>query len=810
MSVGARGRAREPHHSTRRAKAKDRGAPPGPDSWLRVAGVWCLAAKLFLIPIVIDPLGADVYALPKSAVSRAILYVMCVVAAAYLIRRRPPVRADRLAVAVVAVVAVSGLATVLAIDPVSALYGAHRRLLGFTSILDGAALAGGLLLFVRRSPDLVLLACAAAAGTATVTVYGLVQATGWDPIPSNETRIASLIGNSTSLGGYLVISAVMLMTAALLTWARLGRTLRAFAVSLIAGALLLAILTGARIPTFAILPSVAFAIAIARRAGWVVPRVSRRVVMITAGVALIASIAFVAGTGAERMIRLAQGRDDSATERGFIYDAALRASLARPLLGVGPDGMTAVYPSLRQPETAQILVLSGTHGSTHSWLLHWLLGTGVVGLVAFTAMVGIAVRQGWISARSDDVVAAVGAAGIVAYLAQGLLTINSVPTDLLLWASIGLVAVAPFRPHLSGDVPARRQSAHRLDALPAAVAIAIGIGLALFSVNLLEANRAVRTSDAARARGAFGVAERAAQDAVRRDPQRANSWNVLGLAYSRRQPDRAIAAFERATTQAPRDPVYAMNLAAEAAFVSQGSASRRSQAEEHALRALELDPHGRDTIRRASEVFAVIGQIDRAIELTRRGLDLAPDDAALHRWLGELYVHAGRPRDAVAEIEWLIRSDPTQASVARADLPPERRLPLAALYRQLGELDRVRELVRPPSVVDVDVSCTARNGSMFTAARSVRPRCIRILYSSEERLIADPADRSAVTAPANYLIDGVPLPVGTVVELVENTATIQLPATATPPPSGARVVVRNVSNALGQRLVPDPTDVLLR
>ena len=775
-----------------------------------MAGLWCLAAKLFLVAVVIDPLGADVFALPKSAVSRGLLYLTCAVAAAYLVRHRPRPRRDPVALAVVAVVTASGLATLGAIDPVSAMYGAHRRLLGLTSIVDGAVFAAAFVLFVRRPRDVATVIGATGAGIAAVTAYGLAQAAGWDPIPSNETRIASLIGNSTSLAGFLVIGATMLLTAALVLWRQLGRYVRVGAVALVASALLLAILAGARTPSLAILPALGSAAVIARRAGWVVPRDGRRIAAVAA--VIVASIAFVAGTGAERMVRLVQGRDDSATERGFIYDAAVRASLARPLLGVGPDGMGAVFPSLRQPETARSLFLSGTHTSTHSWLLHWLLGTGVIGLLAFTLMVGTAVRAGWSSAASGGLAGAVGAAGIVAYLAQGLLTITSVPTEMLLWASVGLVLAARSglgAPEGEASRPARVE--RKPDARLAALAVAVGLGLSLFTLDVLEANRAVRASDLARARGSFAAAQLSAQEAVRRDPQRANAWNVLGLSYSRRQPDRAIAAFERATRQAPRDPVYAMNLAAEAAFVAQTSPERRSQAEEHASRALELDPNGKDTLRRASEVLAVIGQLDRAIDLARRAIELLPEDVNLRRWLADLYVHAGRPREAITEIERMIRADPTVASLARADLPPERRLPLAELYRQLGDLDRVRELVRPPRVVDADVACTPRNGSMFiTPARSVRPRCIRIVYATEEPLAADPSDGSAVTNPANYSIDGAAMPGGTVVELAESVATIQLPASATPPASGARVVVRGVANRLGQVVVPHPTDVQVK
>lgn len=780
--------------------------PVGPtdsgDSWLRSAGVWLIAAKLLLIPLVLDPLGEDPFALPKSAMSRGLLYVELAVAAAYVVRYRPRPRPAPLAIAVIAFIVASSIASVFALDPTSALFGAHRRYLGLTSILDGAAFAAGIALFVRTQRDLLILGSGGLAALFLTLAYGALQLWGKDPITWPERTLSSFIGNSTSVGGYVVICGSAVLVVTLIYWRSLRWWARTALISLMTASVALTVLTGARAPTLATLPSALAAAVIAWRARAICPGL-RTAVLALAG-ALLLSAGLLAGPFGERLADLVSNSDASLSERSVIYETAIKAILARPELGVGPDGMGSIYLAFRSPKTAQMTSLTATETSTHSWVVHHALGTGLVGASAFIAIVGLALLEGWRRAATPNgIPAAVGAVALVAYLTQGLFTINSVVTDMLMWVAIGLIAI-PTDTSVGRGAQDQRW-ARRADGPVTILVVLVGLVAASTVSNVLEANRAVHASNLARAAGNVALAQRAGQAAVQRDSGRADHWNVLGLAYSRRDRERAAQAFARASARAPRDPVYLLNLAAEEVLASDRDPAKRDSASSHAQRAIELDPNGVLTLRRSSEVFGALRQFDAAIALARRARDLVPDDRGAHDWLAWLFGEAGHPEDAITELERAISLDPAQASSPRLELPEELRLRLSRLYRSAGRLDEARSLIHTPSVSGADRLCSPLNGMGEIRAGGVRPRCFRILVASEEALAAEGTSGGSVRNTARYLVDSFPLPEGTIVEYDGKTVvTIQLPAGAVPPRPRSPVTVTGLANVLGQRTRPDP------
>lgn len=805
ISVTVKGSRRDSRPG--RARARRQEPSQVSESWLRVAGVWCIAAKLLLVSLAIDPLGADAFAVPKSVASRGLLYMVAALAALYIVRRRPLFPMSSLSFTALAVVAASGVATVLALDTTAALYGAHRRDLGLTSVVDGAALAAAIALFIRTRTDLITVGGAAALALALTTGYGILQVLRRDPLSWSDPSGASFLGNSTSLAGYLVIMGATLFGAILILWSGLRRTAQALLLGLVAASAVLAVATGARAPTLSLVAAMTFAALIARRAGSPVVQLRRETVAFAAVALVLAGTVFVLGSGGERLLRLSSGQDTSATERSIIYITAVKGFLSRPLFGVGPDGMGAVWYALRPAETARSPFLAAAQTSTHSWLLHQALGTGVAGLAAFLAMVGLALVHGWRRAgTSGGLAASLGAIGVFAYLAQGLLTINSVVPDMLLWASIGLVGTRADL--VSGGDTKEQRHRHPRDAWPALAAVTVGLVLAVTGMNVLEANRAVRASDLARAAGNLQLAERAATVAVQKDPGRADPWNILGLAYSRRQPEQAIGAFARAVQQAPRDPVYMINLAAEEAFIAERDKARREAALRHAEMATQMDPHGTETLLRAAEVFAFVDRIDLALSATQRVIDFVPDDPSARRWFAELLGRSGRPADAIEQLE---RAVLLEGVSSMASASQETRLRLAALYAQVGERDHARTLVVPPAADSADLTCTPANGFAAIAPRGpVRPRCIRVHFRIEAPLLADVAASGSAVDARSYLLDGHPLPPGSEIRHDgERIAIIQLPASVVPAVPGARLTVRSVRDIYGNVQQPDPVEITL-
>ena len=107
-------------------------------SWLSMLGVGLVCAKVALIPVVFD-YGADLpFTLPKVLLSHALSYAILGVLIADLIKSgRRFLRWSPLHLPVLAFLVVSTVASVVAADPLLALFGTHGRMLGLGTIADG-------------------------------------------------------------------------------------------------------------------------------------------------------------------------------------------------------------------------------------------------------------------------------------------------------------------------------------------------------------------------------------------------------------------------------------------------------------------------------------------------------------------------------------------------------------------------------------------------------------------------------------------------------------------------------------------------
>jgi len=126
--------------------------------------------------------------------------------------------------------------------------------------------------------------------------------------------------------------------------------------------------------------------------------------------------------------------------RGYIWSRTVPLLKGRILIGSGADTFLAVFP---QDDYAGKYT-SGTplnivFDKPHSIYLNMAVGTGVLSLVAFLAMVGIILRKAF--RRSDDnKYIKVIAAGIVGFLVAGIFNDSSVCTMPMFYGLLGTVA----------------------------------------------------------------------------------------------------------------------------------------------------------------------------------------------------------------------------------------------------------------------------------------------------------------------------------------------------------------------------------
>lgn len=788
----------------RRSPAHD--VPPG--DLPRSAGLVAIALKLALVPVVFDPAGDATFGVAKSALSRGLLYILLAIVAAHLATdaaaRRRALRPGAIGAAILTFTAIAGVATALAVDQRTALFGAHHRYLGLTSIVDGAAVALVLPMLVRTLRDLAIVLAGLFGGATLVAIYGLAQVAGLDPVSWRDATLSSTIGNRGFVAGFFTVIACAAAAAAAMPV--IDRRVRAALVVLAAAGVWLVLASGARGPALALPVAAAIgALAARHHLGWLTRDRRRVALAVAAVVAFTASTAWIA---LPRLSALLSASNTSVAERSLVYGAALAMIRERPVLGAGPDHFAVLYPAMRPPGSAELALVAPGQTSAHSWVLHHAVGTGILGLAALLAIVGLSLRRAW-----SGEAPAIGGAMLVGFVLQGLFNVSDVSSEALFWVAVGLSSSGPLVP-----TEARRARGRGLVAL--AVGLAFGLAAATTTLSWVAADRDVRASDVLRSRGMLDAAQRAANSATQRDPGRANSWNVLGLARAPASPSRALVAFRRASDLAPYDATFAMNAAKEALRASASDKAMAEIALRYSARAVAADPSGPEARFVRGFVLLRTGDASGGLEEAERAIALRPartGDALQAEFLASDAAKAlGRAELAAAHL----RSALDLAVVRGHPLAAAIRLDLARLLVATGRADEGRAMLAAPRLTGADGACEPKNGFDEITGVGKFPRCIHLVFAVSAILAGDAGSPSSAARPDRYAVDGRPLPAGSTITVggvqrtdgvpVAQAVEIQLPKDATAPRPGAKVSVTGVTDEMGNVVRPDPSTTALR
>ena len=547
-------------------------------------GWYCFLAFVALTPLVTGALppgwgshsgflANDLVSLPKTV---AFLALCCLSLAALCVsvaRGESELRWHPVLWAIAALVGWAGVSTAVSASPAMSVWGAYLRNEGLASLLGYGLVAFLAVQYVRSTRNLRTLMVAAVVSGSLVSVYTVVQYFGLDPIKwmNSAGRVWSTFGNADTLGTYLLFPLALALGLALATPRRSASLGWWLAAALIASALVLSQTRGAWLGAAVMLLCLVFA-------GWYgVWKTSPRwrlafgglVVVVTAatGVA-IALVRRGAGTSAafsSELARLSNGRT-------IIWLTGLRAWLAHPITGWGPDGFARAFERAVGADWYAAAAAGfgsgfGSADNAHNFLIQVLVTLGIPGLVLTTWVLVQTMIESFRSLRVAKgtgrlLLAAVWAAvlGMVASLLVGLTTPM---VTVWLWLAVG-VLLAPLSRPVTRRVPG---------AVFATVAT-LGVAVALWTGTWLVADVLVRQATQ-KTVGSAQVSE--LQTAVRLNPL-VNKYRWLtaeaivsealaeqSVAQSRQAVDetmqRAISAYEAAASADPGDPLVHVALA---------------------------------------------------------------------------------------------------------------------------------------------------------------------------------------------------------------------------------------------------------
>ena len=133
------------------------------------------------------------------------------------------------------------------------------------------------------------------------------------------------------------------------------------------------------------------------------------------------------------------------------------------------------------------------------------------------------------------------------------------------------------------------------------------------------------------------------ENVAREKPRQADIQRKLGMCYEQTdQPHKAEAAFTKALELNPNDS-GALNYLG---YWWADEGRNLEEAIELITRAVELHPDNGYYADSLGWVYFKIGEADKAVIWLEHAIQLAPDDAVIHDHLGDVYWHLGRPLEA--------------------------------------------------------------------------------------------------------------------------------------------------------------------
>jgi O-antigen ligase/Flp pilus assembly protein TadD len=677
--------------------SRDRSTPPRPRAkaetgngyWIDQLGVWLLVVTAVALPLAFDPRSTFPFPIAKAGVLGIVSYALgATLALKVLTTGLAGLPRTWLLAPPAAFLALTAIAAVLAVDHNIALWGAYDRRLGLVAAVQMGVIFLAAATFVRGRGDLLTVLGGVAGGGLLVVSYGIAQRLGVDPIrwPTPDIVFATF-GNSNIMGQYFAVLAAASIAGFLgLFPLRRSRTpaimLAIASIAFVTGV----VLSGARAALIGLSLGAGLAVALG---AWRLASGSQRVVAagLTVAAVIVGGVAILLTPVGARIATLAQGTDLSVSERSLLYRTIFEIVADRPLLGVGPDNLAAVYNLYRPVEALPFGPLL-TQSSAHGWPFRTLLDSGALGLLAFLAIAlslvlagGQAIRR---SAGADPALTVLFV-GLITYLVAGVFAVNDLGTDWLFWLAAGIVVAT-----LTGSSV---RAAGPLRGWHTAVAVVLAVGViwpVLALTRDIGASRALLASRSLADRDP-GAALVQARQVVEADDRWPDHWNSLGL-RARAAGDRelALTSFEHAARIGPYDPLIWGNLGTLEAQLAANTPAMRDRAVVSARRSVQADPRNPRAHAAAAQIHLVLGDAQTAVGEVEQALALTPTDDLILEVAAAAYLQIGRLAEARTAIETALRTRETW----------ERRLLLARVHVADGRTADARaQLLR---VLEID------------------------------------------------------------------------------------------------------------
>jgi len=676
-------------------------ATPKPMSDAQRISWACLHAMVFAVPLAISnwtwlpgvelPFTFDQFDIVKVFVLRGITLVALGAWSWHVLFEGGAVRRTKVDYLILAVLAWIALSTVFSIHPPTAVFGKYRRFEGLLAYINYAVVYFLAVQFLDRLSRARSLARTLFLSGTVVSVYGVMQYLGIDPLtwgrlPFEENRAFSTFGNPNLLGGFIIFPLVISLALALTEKEYRWRVAYWSGFFLAMVCWITAFTRGAWIGG-------AVGLVVLGVAAWRLrtrlTRVDWSFVGTIAGISMIVvvrslTVDHVVLNVWKRLVSIFEFDRGSAVSRFQIWDAAWSATLDRPLFGFGPDTFRLVFPGYKPIEYVQTVGHLSVADNAHNYFLQLTTAIGIPGMLLlyglFIAVAVLSFKTAFVNPGLDEgsgdgrlILAAFWAAavGYVVHLTFGLSVTGS---TFLLWISMAVLMAPSAR--------AAQARAPSWGPLAAAAVVLAMIAASIGNVVYIAADHYYLKS---RLGGEYRERLAAAERAVALNPYNDMYRAEVGMAHT--DAFRSMLQQIVSERQAGRDtgPMVAQ---AEQVF---------ELAEESLLDTIDYVSHEYDNYVFLTSLYTIAGQVlspdyhERALEIGRKGMEVSEYGPAVRLHYSIALIETGDLDEAERQLVYVLEMDPRYAegNMLLGDVYMKKGEPTAALarYERAKELD---------------------------------------------------------------------------------------------------------------------------
>lgn len=569
------------------------------------------------------------------------------------------------------------LATLTSLSPGLSLWGSYEWRQGTYTFLCYVTLFFVAACNLRSEAQVARLLTAVLCASLPVSLYGIVQRFGLDPLPWQGTavgRVFSTMHHPNFLGAYLAMVIPLTVGRLLNSFPKPGRV--GIYVVLLVSQIVCLFFTFSRSSWLAFLMAgLVFAFLWTLRRGktrrFLILMIALScLLLILAGLAYLDPGGLFSYSPLEPVHSFLRGKSAAAQIRALAWEAAVRLIGARPLLGYGPESFDLAFAGVYPPRLAIYGGPPATGGRAHNEWLDLAVTIGVPGAALYLLVLAAVFRLGW-KALDDapprrQAITITLLSAIAAYLAQNQLSFGTVTSFSLLWLFMAVIVALEKmqRQGVSGPTLSGPLSTHpgglRLTGYGLLAAFVLAFG-ALTNVVPVVADIYARQGAKAAAVGDWDGSIAAYEQALRLCPHQGRYHRFLAAGYlnralaGERDNDDFLAAEAELSTAMRLSPLdLGYRLALGELYYRWGrlfAADRLDLALGAYRQAAALSPTNPEIYARWGLVYHALERYDEALQKYQQALSLDPYHVLAYTCLGDTYTALGRNDEALEAYE---------------------------------------------------------------------------------------------------------------------------------------------------------------